>query len=217
MPFIAVQNNIVVGVFETQAKANSFAAGDPDINAINGNVSDANIDIGWYYVSDDNKAYEFKPETASEKRIIEWNERLYFAWQNGRKDILDYWKYINSGGDATNKAVTRWAYHCMALGKLVGGNHTLTSQLNTIAKKNAVITHFEGILSNAQRFFWLADGMTETNRNNWANLAIASGSRIHCDGLTTAGAIRNSDGTFTQFTSTIPADFGIDKPDLTAR
>ena len=212
--------NEVIAVFDTTAKANTFAA-QVSSWAVTSVNNEPDVDVGWWVTDTVSPgAVSETPPAAITTAAVRttWRSDISSAYLTFVAQI-PFWREtaaVSTTISASLTATVKWGVHQAAMASQLASATPLFASL-TAAQRSSLIEH---ILDALNRFAGtvLADFEGDaTKRGNWAGVSIADGAAIHTDLASSTGTERNRDGTFTALSgqgSTIPSKFTPENPSL---
>ena len=193
------------GVFETQAEANSAAAGNPDWTAHSGSVND-NVEPGDFINSAGSLLSAEPAAVRRAKDEANWKARIrqgfIDGWENEPRWRMTFGLEHNTEAES---ASTIYRYHQAALAWVIADRVLYASRSDN--DRDSLVEHvWKTMRVPAYRRFADAD---KAVRDAWNAVSVADGQVIRTDLLTSAGVARSSeDGAVISVTgSAIPAKF----------
>ena len=217
-------NRIIRAVRDNQAAVDALALADADLTAYTGSLADATMaDIGWYFGTDNVATATIPTATLWEFRKAELKAEIAMAYRTAQNPAVlgsrQAW-WPNVAGSAAAKAISedallatdRWVYHQAAVADRVIDAALFPTF--TTAQREAVVAHIVHILNTAEEVWYRAMVGSQTARDSWKAVDVADNQVLYSDILTTTGATRNPDGSYTALPATIPPGFKPDTPTL---
>ena len=215
-------DNQIIGVFDTTAKANTFAATGSGW-AVTSVEDQPDVDVGWYVTSAVSPGAVSKdpPSTVvSSAQKIDWRSHISAAFLTYIR-TLPKWRSdmeISTHIQAALKAAIRYGFHQAAMAAQVAATSNPLFGSLTDAQRDTLIAHVIDVLSRQAATILSEFVGNATDRDNWSGVAVIANTTIRSDLATSTGAVRTRDRSFTAMAgngSTIPDKFTPENPALT--
>ena len=227
MAYVAYDSttNLVKAARRTEAQIDAWIAADGNSYSKSGDVTAPRDITGPDQYTFDSTASTFAPSEMSDSDKTDafkddLKQKLYRAYDTFSKDVRrQSWGSLQASGTTRYDALVatdRWVYHQIAIGyRIAEGDAPFSA--TTDEQKITLVDHIADIIVRLGYTWYkvMRDGTT-TLRASWAATSVADGATLYSDIVTTAGATRAPDGSYTTIAGgTIPASFSPEVSSLT--
>ena len=205
-------DRIIRRVQDSQTAIDALAAADAALTAHTGGFADTTLlDVGWYFGTDNQPtavlpaALLWAEEQKALKRSVAQAFRTY---EHGQAPGSRQASWPNRAADQTIAqdallATDRWVLHQVGIADRII-DRVLFAPLTT-TQAAALVEHINTVLSTLGEVWYGVMKANAAPRNNWKGVSIAANAVLYSDILTTLGAARSPDGSFTALPALMPA------------
>lgn len=205
-------DRIIRRIRDSQTAIDALAAADAALTAHTGGFADTTlVDVGWY-LGTNNLPTAVLPAAllwAEEQKALKRSVAQAFrTYEHGQAPGSRQASWPNRAADQTIAqdallATDRWVLHQVGIADRII-DRVLFAALTT-AQAAALVEHINTILRTLGEVWYGEMKANAAPRNNWKAVSIAASAVLYSDIVTTLGAARSPDGSFTALPALMPA------------
>ena len=205
-------DRIIRRIRDSQTAIDALAAADAALTAHTGGFADTTlVDVGWYFGTDN------RP-TAVLPAALLWAEEQKALKRSVAQAFRTY-EHGQAPGSRQASWPNRAADHAIAVDALLATDRWVLHQVGsadqiiervlfptlTTTQAAALVEHINEVIRTLGEVWYGVMKANAAPRNNWKSVSIAASAVLYSDILTTLGAARSPDGSFTGLPALMPA------------